>query len=77
MTVDEVLQQCRLAESSGQSRYFAMSYEQGVAAGVQWALGLTDDPPLDPDRPGRPAAGQGSAQRERRERLVYRRPRRG
>ena len=73
MTVDEVLQQCRLAERSGQSRYFAMSYEQGVAAGVQWALGLTDDPPLDPDRP---SAGQGTAHRERRERLVYRRPRR-
>lgn len=89
MTVDEVLRQCRVAESSGQSRYFAMSYEQGVAAGVQWALGLTDDPPLDADepRPGRvrqvegeglvrQQRSEGSAHPERSEGLVYRRPRR-
>ena len=45
--IDDVLNQCIEAEAEGRRRYPGMSYEEGVRAGIEWALGLTDDPPFD------------------------------
>ena len=45
--IDEVLNECVAAEAKGQSRYPGMGYEQGVRVGIEWALGLSDDPPFD------------------------------
>ena len=43
--IDEVLNECVAAE--GRSRYPGMSYEEGVRVGIEWALGLADEPPFD------------------------------
>lgn len=45
--IDDVLN--RLAEKidAGGTRYFNMTYEQGVEEGIRWALGETDDNPYE------------------------------
>lgn len=45
--INEVLNQCMEAEETGESRWRGMSYEQGVAAGIRWVLGETEDHPLE------------------------------
>ena len=45
--IDEVLNECVAAEANGRSRYPGMSYEEGVRVGIEWALGLADQPPFD------------------------------
>ena len=45
--IDEVLNECVEAEGKGHSRYPGMTYEEGVRAGIEWALGLADEPPFD------------------------------
>jgi hypothetical protein len=46
-TIDDVLNRCVDAENEGKSQYPGMSYEQGVRVGVEWLLGITDEPPFD------------------------------
>lgn len=36
--VDTVLNRCLDSEDSGESAYPGMSYEQGVRAGIEWAI---------------------------------------
>jgi hypothetical protein len=45
----EVKEQLRLAEVRKQvgTRWPAMSYEEGVAATLQWLLGVTDEVPIE------------------------------
>lgn len=45
--IDGVLNECVEAEAKGRSRYPGMSYEEGLRAGLEWVLGLSDDPPFD------------------------------
>lgn len=45
--IDEVLNECVEAEAQGHSRYPGMSYEEGVRAGIEWALGLSEAAPFD------------------------------
>lgn len=42
--IDDVLNKCAEAESEGESRYPAASYEQGVAAGIKWLTGEGENP---------------------------------
>lgn len=34
--IDDLLQQCAEAIDAGRSKYFGMSYEQGIEAAIQW-----------------------------------------
>ena len=34
--IDEVLNQCAEAADSGESKFWGMSYEQGVEAAIRW-----------------------------------------
>lgn len=36
--VDDILNRCLDSEDSGELTYPGMSYEQGVRAGIEWAL---------------------------------------
>ena len=47
--IDDALNSCVEAEATGRSRYPGMSYEEGVRAGIEWALGLSEDPPFEGD----------------------------
>jgi hypothetical protein len=38
--IDDVLNTCLEAEAEGHSRYPGMACEQGLRAGIEWALGL-------------------------------------
>ena len=44
--IDDVLNECVEAEAKGRSRYPGMTYEEGVRVGIEWALGLADEPPF-------------------------------
>jgi hypothetical protein len=44
--VNEVLNEANEAEDNGTSRWPGMTYEQGVAAGISWVLGQTDEHPM-------------------------------
>lgn len=45
--IDAVLNVAREHEDSGERAYPGMSYEMGVAAGIEWACGIGDsEPPL-------------------------------
>jgi hypothetical protein len=45
---DEIDQQLNAAmESDGGSKFPGMTYEQGVAAGIDWLTGNTDDKPME------------------------------
>ena len=47
--IDEQLNRAAEAEATG-SQYPGMSFEEGVRAGIEWVLGLTDDLPIsDPE----------------------------
>ena len=35
------------AQESGRSKWSAMSYEQGVDNALRWAIGETDEPPIE------------------------------
>lgn len=45
--IDELLNRCADAESDGKSQYPGMTYEQGMLAGIEWLLGVTDEPPFE------------------------------
>lgn len=48
--IDEQLNRAAEAEATGDSQYPGMSFEEGVRAGIEWVLGLTDDLPIpDPE----------------------------
>lgn len=42
-----LLDQCTEAEDRGSSAYHGMSYEQGIKAGILWAIGETREHPLE------------------------------
>jgi hypothetical protein len=44
--IDAVLNAASEAEDEGRTRLPGMSYEQGVAAGTNWVLGLVNDHPM-------------------------------
>lgn len=47
--IDEQLNRAAEAEATG-TKYPGMSFEEGVRAGIEWVLGLTDDLPIpDPE----------------------------
>jgi len=39
----------QLQEAEDQSRYFGMSYEQGIIAMYEWLVGDTDNLPIEED----------------------------
>lgn len=45
--IDDVLNKCDEQEDEGGSKWPGMTYEQGVAAGIRWALGHIDDNPME------------------------------
>lgn len=45
--IDDVLNRASEAEDEGVSKYPGMSYEQGIKAALEWALGLVSENPLD------------------------------
>jgi hypothetical protein len=45
--IDDVLNRCNEKVDEGGSRFFGMTYEQGIVAGIDWLLGNTDDHPYD------------------------------
>lgn len=45
--INDLLNECMKAEENGTQRYPAMSYEQGVKAGIEWLLEYTNDHPLE------------------------------
>lgn len=47
-----LLDQCVEAEDRGSSAYHGMSYEQGIKAGIMWALGETRQHPLEEGEDG-------------------------
>ena len=49
-TRDEIEKQIDAARS-GESNYFGQTYEEGVAEALLWALGDSDDPPIEDEHP--------------------------
>lgn len=47
--IDDVLNSATAWEEKGGSAVPGMTYEQGVMAGIQWALGDTDRHPIEED----------------------------
>ena len=45
--IDDALQKCFESESSGQSVFPGMTYEQGVESALNWVLGDTDIDPFE------------------------------
>lgn len=45
--IDELLNKCSEAEENGDTSYPGMSYEQGIKNALEWALGYTNDNPLE------------------------------
>jgi hypothetical protein len=45
--IDGVLNAAADAADSGTSRWPGQTYEDGVAAGIQWITGSADDNPMD------------------------------
>lgn len=45
--IDRVLEKAEEAEAEGRTAWPGMTYEQGVAEGIRWMLGLTNDHPLE------------------------------
>lgn len=45
--IDEVLNRCADAENDGRSEYPGMTYEQGLRVGIEWVLGIGDEPPFE------------------------------
>lgn len=43
----DLLNQCTDAENAGFSNFPGMSYEQGIKAAVEWAIGDIEDHPLN------------------------------
>jgi len=43
--IEELLKACE--KSGSESRYFGMTYEQGISEGIRWIIGDTEDYPLD------------------------------
>lgn len=45
--IDEVVNLAHEAEDEGRTAYRGMTFEQGVAQGIEWACGIGDnEPPL-------------------------------
>lgn len=49
--IDNVLNSAAAWEEHGGSGVPGMTYEQGVAAGIRWAVGDTDDHPIEEEPP--------------------------
>lgn len=47
--IDDVLNSAAAWEEQGGSGVPGMTYEQGVSAGVKWAIGDTEDHPIEED----------------------------
>ena len=45
--VDKLLDACHDQENKGGSKFRGMSYEQGIATGIEWLLGDVEENPLD------------------------------
>lgn len=45
--INDLLNKCAEAEDTGESKYPGMTYENGIAAAINWLTGNTDDNPLD------------------------------
>ena len=45
--INKVIQACWDQDDEGESRWPRMTYEQGVAEALRWAIGETDDHPMD------------------------------
>lgn len=43
----DVIDACIESENTGESKYPAMTYEQGVRAALEWVNGDTDDNPME------------------------------
>lgn len=44
--IDAVIDQCIQVDATGDTRFPAMTYEQGVKYALEWVLGISDDHPL-------------------------------
>jgi hypothetical protein len=44
--IDDLLNQCAEAEDRGDSRFFGMTYEQGIKCALEWVLGELEEYPL-------------------------------
>ena len=47
--IDDVLNRAAEAEDAGKTQWPGMTYEQGVAAALHWAVGNQDNNPMDDD----------------------------
>lgn len=45
--VDKILEFCGIAEETGSTEFPDFTYEEGVKAGIEWALGHTDQNPIN------------------------------
>lgn len=45
--IDEVLNQCSEQIDRGRSKFPGMTYEEGVQAGIEWALGRHESNPME------------------------------
>lgn len=45
--IDDVLNRCADQENAGGSAWPGMTYEQGVSNALRWAVGHTDDNPME------------------------------
>ncbi len=45
--IDEVLGLCYDQIDSGQSKYFGMTFEEGVVEAIRWLQGDSAEPPID------------------------------
>lgn len=48
----DLLDRCNEAEERGRSAFHGMSYEQGIKAGILWAIGETREHPLEEGEDG-------------------------
>ncbi len=45
--INDLIQRCMDAESAGTTKYFGLTYEQGVKSALDWVTGNDDIHPLD------------------------------
>jgi len=45
--INDVLNRCNEKVAEGGSRFFGMTYEQGVIAGIDWLIGNCEGHPYD------------------------------
>lgn len=50
--IEEQLNLCYEQIDSGKSKYFGMTFEEGVAEAIRWMQGDTEDPPMGEEGEG-------------------------